>query len=224
MKVAIVDDEKFYLQRIARIVKDTLKEEAVCYSDVETFKKDATHYTLVLLDISMPDGDGIVLAQELRQMNCAIIFVTTMKERMQEAFGKHVEGFIIKANLEEALPGALLRVQEAFQKEAYFVYTNEAGLLTKIKLTDIYYIDIDCKEVYLHTNKQKYYIPCMTLKECFQQVDACFIYASRHMILNSIHMRYINKRHEIILDNDEIVYTNRYCCKKVREKFAEMKL
>lgn len=68
MRIAIVDDEKFYLERIRSIVEQTLPEyETKCYQDVSEFIKEADEFAIVLLDIAMPGEDGIDLAKKLRQ-------------------------------------------------------------------------------------------------------------------------------------------------------------
>lgn len=223
MRIAIVDDEKFYLERIEAIVSQTLPEyETKCFQNVQEFLKEADTFSIVLLDIAMPDEDGIVLARKLRQKGCVIIFVTSMKERMQEAFGKHVEGFVLKEDLTTQLPKVLQIVDENLYIDHNFLYKDEQGRENKVALSDIYYMEVYRKDVYIYLKQDKLHLPNITLKECYQQLDQNFVYASRHMIVNVGHMVHLNKKFQMFMDNDMILYTNRYCYKDVREKFMEI--
>lgn len=223
MRIAIVDDEKFYLERIRSIVEQTLPEyETKCYQDVSEFIKEADEFAIVLLDIAMPGEDGIELAKKLRQKGCVIIFVTSMKERMQEAFGKHVEGFVLKEDLVDQLPKVLEIVDESLYIDHNFIYKDELGRENKLAISSIYYLEVYRKDVYVYKKDEKIHLPNMTLKECYNQLDRNFVYASRHMIVNVAHMVHLNKQYQIFMDNEEVLYTNRYCYKDVREKFMEI--
>lgn len=223
MRIAIVDDEKFYLERIRSIVEQTLPEyETKCYQDVSEFIKEADEFAIVLLDIAMPGEDGIDLAKKLRQKGCVIIFVTSMKERMQEAFGKHVEGFVLKEDLMDQLPKVLEIVDESLYIDHNFIYKDELGRENKLAISSIYYLEVYRKDVYVYKKDEKIHLPNMTLKECYNQLDRNFVYASRHMIVNVAHMVHLNKQYQIFMDNEEVLYTNRYCYKDVREKFMEI--
>lgn len=223
MRIAIVDDEKFYLERIRSIVEQTLPEyETKCYQDVSEFIKEADEFAIVLLDIAMPGEDGIELAKKLRQKGCVIIFVTSMKERMQEAFGKHVEGFVLKEDLMDQLPKVLEIVDESLYIDHNFIYKDELGRENKLAISSIYYLEVYRKDVYVYKKDEKIHLPNMTLKECYNQLDRNFVYASRHMIVNVAHMVHLNKQYQIFMDNEEVLYTNRYCYKDVREKFMEI--
>lgn len=218
-----MDDERFYLERIEDIVLQTLPEyEVKCFQNVQDFLIEADTFSIVLLDIAMPDEDGIVLARKLRQKGCVIIFVTSMKERMQEAFGKHVEGFVLKEDLASQLPKVLQIVDENLYIDHNFLYKDEQGRENKVALSDIYYMEVYRKDVYIHLKQDKLHLPNITLKECYQQLDQNFVYASRHMIVNIGHMVHLNKKYQMFMDNEEILYTNRYCYKEVREKFMEI--
>lgn len=218
-----MDDERFYLERIQDIVLQTLPEyEIKCFQNVQDFLIEADTFSIVLLDIAMPDEDGIVLARKLRQKGCVIIFVTSMKERMQEAFGKHVEGFVLKEDVTSQLPKVLQIVDENLYIDHNFLYKDEQGRENKVALSDIYYMEVYRKDVYIHLKQDKLHLPHITLKECYQQLDQNFVYASRHMIVNIGHMVHLNKKYQMFMDNEEILYTNRYCYKEVREKFMEI--
>ena len=142
-----------------------------------------------------------------------------MKERMQEAFGKHVEGFVLKEDLMDQLPKVLEIVDESLYIDHNFIYKDELGRENKLAISSIYYLEVYRKDVYVYKKDEKIHLPNMTLKECYNQLDRNFVYASRHMIAHMVHL---NKQYQIFMDNEEVLYTNRYCYKDVREKFMEI--
>ena len=223
LRIAIVDDEQFYLERIRLIVEQTLPEyEVCCFQNVQDFMNEADTFSIVLLDIAMPDEDGIELAKKLRQKGCVIVFVTSMKERMQEAFGKHVEGFVLKEDLVAQLPKVLEIVDENLYIDQNFIYKDELGRENKLAVSSIYYLEVYRKDVFIYLKEDNIHLPNITLKQCYTQLNQNFVYASRHMIVNVSHMVHLNKQYQIFMDNEQILYTNRYCYKDVREKFMEI--
>ena len=75
--ILVIDDEPAMLQLIRRVLeKDqhivTLQENAK-----EVLTKDFRQYDLILLDIMMPDMDGLEICSKIRSnVDCPIIFLT----------------------------------------------------------------------------------------------------------------------------------------------------
>jgi DNA-binding response OmpR family regulator len=88
------------------IVQSTLK--GICYVDVvgtaqgALEKLSATHYDLILLDISLPDGDGFDLYQKIRDIHpvqhAPILFLTAKGERDDKlhGFSLGADDYIVK--------------------------------------------------------------------------------------------------------------------------------
>lgn len=105
MKIALVDDEKIYLDEIARICREFGAENGIeleiyAFSDGESFlaSLDGQAYGIIFMDIFMDGTDGVDTSKKLRERDsgCILIFLTSCGERMPEAFSCHAFEYILK--------------------------------------------------------------------------------------------------------------------------------
>ena len=101
LKVLCVDDEKLALQRIVSLCEGvpeisevrgfTRTEEALCW--LRDHPCD-----LALLDISLPEMDGITLAMKIKEIRpeTDIIFVTGYAQYAVDAWAIHARGYVLK--------------------------------------------------------------------------------------------------------------------------------
>ncbi|MBR0514083.1 MAG: response regulator [Clostridia bacterium] len=101
MRAICVDDESLLTDYLVSMCRDLPPlTDAVGF----TRAKDALHWLkendadLALLDIDMPDMNGIVLAAEIKKLypEMVIIFLTGFSEYAVDAFGLHVAGYLLK--------------------------------------------------------------------------------------------------------------------------------
>ncbi|MBR1759029.1 MAG: response regulator [Lachnospiraceae bacterium] len=101
MRAICVDDEELVLSLTV-----SLCEELPEISDVRGFQSvqevlfylEANEVDLVLLDIDMPEMNGIALAMKIKQMqpDAAIIFLTGYAQYAVDAFALHASGYLLK--------------------------------------------------------------------------------------------------------------------------------
>lgn len=106
----ICDDERVYREKMEEVCREILAEESIRFQILLGENgKDIFDYPgnidILILDIDMPEVNGIQVKNWMQQRNCntSIIFVTNHPERMREAFGLHVFGFVNKGNEKEEL-------------------------------------------------------------------------------------------------------------------------
>lgn len=101
MKIAICDDQKIYRDDILAHCKRLLCEEGSVYkvyTSGEELLTSGEMFDFLFLDIEMTGMDGIQVKELLEQQSIQgkIIFLTSHEERMREAFGANVIGFLRK--------------------------------------------------------------------------------------------------------------------------------
>lgn len=114
MRILVADDEAPARLRLRRLVAETGAGEVVGEAASGRATLDAVaaeHPDLVLLDIRMPDGDGLAVARALAEMEPppAVIFVTALADRALAALEAGAAAYLVKPVERERLAIALRR-------------------------------------------------------------------------------------------------------------------
>ena len=103
-RFALVDDDPVFLSEISGYLKKYSEEFNVSLS-VDTFENwvkflesGTLTYDIVLLDIAMPEKDGMEVARTIREKdeNITIIFITTIAQQAINGYEVGAKDFIIK--------------------------------------------------------------------------------------------------------------------------------
>ncbi|MGE3690668.1 MAG: LytR/AlgR family response regulator transcription factor [Novosphingobium sp.] len=168
LRALIVDDEPLAVERLQIVcaglpdltVVGTASDGAATLRLVEALSPD-----LVLLDMTMPEMDGLSVARELgRQDNPpALIFVTAHDSFAVEAFDLDAVDYVLKPVAPERLERAIGRVmarkapreREPDQWLAEFWVPHRSELL-RIRASDVDRIDAERDYVRLHCGERSY--------------------------------------------------------------------
>lgn len=125
LKILLVDDHEIVLRGMRHLIEDILGSE--CHVDGAMTAKDARalassrHYDLCLLDVELPDSQGITLLHEIRKKCHGIkIIVNTIHEEIwiiKDFFDAGVEGILFKDVLSSEIATAITRVADG---DTYF--------------------------------------------------------------------------------------------------------
>jgi two-component system response regulator AlgR len=112
VKILVVDDEQLARQRLQRLIEGTngysvCGEAATGRAAIE--QTDRLQPDVVLLDIRMPDMDGLEAARHLSRLGCppAIIFTTAFADHALSAFETNPVSYLLKPIRKEHLEAAL---------------------------------------------------------------------------------------------------------------------
>ena len=101
LKVVCVDDEKLMLQYLVSLCEKTADVDEI--HGFDRAKKALAWIKehpcdLALLDISMPDMNGITLAKQIRELRpeTDIVFVTGYPQYALESWSVHPKGYLLK--------------------------------------------------------------------------------------------------------------------------------
>ncbi len=107
MDILICDDESLAIERLSRLVTQlghhvvaTATHGRQAIELVQSLEPD-----VILLDIQMPEMDGLTCAQYLRQLDPmpAIIFCTAYDHHALDAFRSNAEGYLLKPVMQQEL-------------------------------------------------------------------------------------------------------------------------
>lgn len=212
IQIAICDDEEPILQSLYEKTGECMRENRI-FADIRTFSSgrnliyevdDGRHFDLVLLDIEMPELDGMELAEKLREKlpELLIIFVTSHLEYTLDAFELSVFRYVPKNNpdgrLEHALVDAARLIQVQYT-QSYII--NNQQRLERIPLKDIIAITHENKNALITVRSGKVYPVRKTLQQVYRELGTGeFVFIDRGCILNMAHISSIRGSSVVLKD------------------------
>lgn len=132
MKVLIVDDEAAAAEDLATVLNKVLSYAVIksafsASKALQMVLKEA--FDVALLDIRMPDKDGLALAKEIKEIRpmINIIMVTAYPEYALEAHKLFVSGYLLKPALEEDVREAFSHLRNPVMEKSEGLYVRCFG-------------------------------------------------------------------------------------------------
>lgn len=230
MNILVMDDESLALKRVVRLLKE-LHYECTAISSYQEFEVifPIQDFDIFILDINMPDINGIDLAKKIRQQNprAFIIFQTAYETFALQAYAVGAIDYLLKPFAKEDLERSILRAF-SYQKEK-----KKSTLLSKngdetylIDYEDIIYIQADLSETIIRTEKHFSYLDHkISMMENITDKDK-FFRVHRSFLINTSKIKHmkplIQSRIEFSFQGiDDIVVSSKEGAKKFREKYKE---
>jgi two-component system, LytTR family, response regulator len=157
IKCIILDDELPGLTYLKMLCEQLGVEVVRCFNSPASFlnEKDKLDFDVCLLDINMPDINGIEVAQQLQ--NKPVIFTSAYPEFAVNAFEIEALDFIKKPVTRERLEKALLKAERTIEEEKKFFTWNSNLGKSAIQFDDILYIttsEIDKRDKVVHLENE----------------------------------------------------------------------
>lgn len=233
LKIAVCDDEKFYREKINKLLKKYLLDHCLdgsidIFCSGEEFlsqRGNVVKYDVVFMDINMEQTDGIETAMRIRafQSNTYIVFVTAFIKYVLDGYKVNAVRYIMKDTLDAAIPecmDAILQKMQLRQVSFSFV-EGEKRLYTDNLL-------------YVESKKHKtvfYYQEEMLKKfQIYEKLDNIekilgdygFLRIHKSYLVNMKHIRKINN-YTAEIDTGEVLPVPRIRYQKVKQEFVEYK-
>ena len=158
MKIALVDDEQKYLDEMTELVHDfgiqrCCQLETVSFLNGRAFLEafEDGGFSAVFMDIYMDGMDGVAAALKLRGMDsrCVLVFLTSSRDFMPDAFSCHAFEYITKpfspqrifqvlADILEVLPPLQKYIEVISDRRTVRIFLDR---ITSV-ITDAHYLDI----------------------------------------------------------------------------------
>lgn len=156
---------------------------------------------LLFLDIDMPGGSGLQLAEELRNKAPNIIFTTAHTQYAVEAFKVHPKHYLLKpidqvefvTATAEIISTIQIRSRQGKEDKPFYVRTGDRNVRTRIDKPDIILIESLANYVKIITLSHVYVV-YMTIKELSEILkdEGDFFQVRKSAIVNALHTVKIN--------------------------------
>ena len=162
IKIAICDDELEWKERATEQISEYFEKHSdipvriSSFSTGEELLEGAAlngSYDIYIIDIIMPEENGIVLAEKLRENNDngIIIFLTTSRDFAVDSYSVDAFNYLLKPINTEALYAVLKKASDKIQKRCSKSILIKTKYDTRrLNFDDIYYVELVRKSLCFH--------------------------------------------------------------------------
>ncbi len=121
MTILLIEDNKGIAKGLAFSLQSAGYETVLCHSCGQAYRKIGGDYAVIIIDISLPDGNGFALYQDIRRVNQApVIFLTALddEDSIVKGFDLGAEDYITKPFSTRELISPLTSISRQFSKTA----------------------------------------------------------------------------------------------------------
>ncbi|MBD5145293.1 MAG: response regulator transcription factor [Ruminococcus sp.] len=236
-RISVCDDNGDELEKICGIVKDytevnNIKAEVKAFAsgrELLEYEDGKQFSDIYILDIIMPDMNGIQLGKAIRQKNADafIIFLTTSKDYALESYSVKAFSYLIKPAAEENVTAELADVFSRISKPPErFVLKCTNGTVS-VSAEDIVYIEYyNHRMIYRLAGGKT--AESVYFRGTFDSVitdyikNGSFIKSSASYLVNMKHIKTVNAVGFIMSDGTVLTVTRKYA--EARKKYIDYEL
>ena len=164
LKIAICDDETFFLENIKVLTKHYFNSKGMmvkiqCYQDTEAFlQSDVNSYHIIFLDMILGEKNGIEVARIIRQKNKTVpmIFISAYAEFALQGYSVRAFNYILKNDLDQTFYIVMDSLLDELKLQYETLDLKVENMKQSIRLEDIRYIESFKRYVIIHTKKEEY--------------------------------------------------------------------
>lgn len=233
LKIAVCDDEKFYREKINRLIQKYLSAHQLdgnidIFCSGEKFlvqNENSVKYDIVFMDINMEQTDGIETAKKIRAFhsNTYIVFVTAFIKYVLDGYKVDAVRYIMKDTLNAAIPecmDAILRKMQVRQISFSFLEGER-----KLYTDNLLYVESEKHKLIFFYQEEKLMGYQMYEKLDHMEKELApygFLRIHKSYLVNMRHIRRINNYVAELSTGEELpVPRTRY--QTVKQKFVEYK-
>ena len=214
LKIFICEDEEAQLKELVAVIEQMESEEQLIvegFLSPESLLEELQEKKpdLVLIDIVMPEMDGITLAKKIRGIlpDCYLIFTTAYAEYAIQGYEANAFRYLLKPITAEKVKKVLHEIRNEMKKSRKLLIKAVDGEHI-LKLDEILYLSAEDKYTILYT-KERHFIDRTSLNDYERMLNPYgFSRVHRKFIINRIHHKCMGKG-VITLDNGATVSISR---------------
>lgn len=228
LKIAICEDEvkqqEILEQYIDKILTEITKDYEILTftSGEELLENYPENVDIFLLDIKMDKLNGMEIAKKIREIDkkeVEIIFTTSLVKYIQDGYEVRAYRYLLKPikfdDLKKHLTSCIKEINE--KKENYIVIKGKNDVY-KINISHITYVEIQNKDMTIHTIDKDYNIK-MSIDKIEKELSRYnFFRCHKSFLVNISYIENI-KQYIAILENKDEVPISRYRFKETKVRF-----
>lgn len=223
IRVAVCDDSKTSLEMIEEVLNDISEIELSwdCFQSgnelikyVDESKTEEQTFDLFLLDIEMPDMNGIETAKQIIEdmPQASIAFLTSHKEYMNPALEIYFCTFLTKPLSKEIMISLLQRLDGYLENAKKRVTVKSGRDIHNLCMEDIVFIERKCKYTYIHTVNRNEPIKVVTklLQLPNDVLNKMFINTHSSFLVNKSFIKTIEKETVVLNKGGTVPISRKY--------------
>lgn len=224
--IAVCDDVRVDREEIAEMAEEICKEEQICleiscFENAETLLDDieeGCRYDLMLIDVLMPEVDGIEMARVLRSQEdkTSIVFISCNREMALQGYEVSAARYLAKPLDREKMKEAILFCHGQCRKEEILLPVN--GSMRRVAPKDIFYIEIVGRKSRIRLEKEEWDVS-LSLAELEEKLSGQdFIRCHQSFLVNCRYVRSF-RTSSMELTDGRSVPVSKHRLKEVRQAF-----
>lgn len=227
MRIALCDDEISLAQSYAGIIRKwSQKTGYPC--EISTFSssrnllfefQDGYCFDLLLLDIEMPEMNGMELARTIRQIDrrVMIVFLTNYDNFVFEGYEVGAFRYLMKSEAEEKLSPLLDHVASEQGQEKEYLLIRAGGGEERLELSSILYLEASKHDTILYTKEENRLLK-LPISKLAELLPENFLFSHRSFIVNLQYLERLSKT-ECLMSNAATVPVSRAAYGALNEAF-----
>lgn len=222
VKILLLEDDSTIRNQYKKIIQSDLPEACITAISSETeFKKLESRYDIGIIDLELPDTDGVEFIKKFEKRFRCFIILTSHSERMQDCFARKVTGFVTKdtsmLRFRKTLKQAVLELREDLK----ISFISNGSSIT-VRISEILWIQTSLRKIQICLSDGMKYEISQSTVDYFEKITSPFLLKiDRSTLINPIHVRSWNQNGPIILLNGECFYPSRRKAKQIYGKYLE---
>lgn len=218
MKIAVLDDENIYSDKIAEIIHMHYPYDIInTYKSAEDLIHSDKAYDLLLVDIEMPEMDGITFVKSYASLFQDILFITSHDRYIFDAFLPNVRGYVVKDQMKDTLIPRIQQIKN--QRDNIINFHTDLGIFP-ISADHIQYFYTEDTFVYVITLTKKYSLTCRSLKQLPINYQDYFLVSRNCLVRTSNILELLKSTASIRMKNKDIIKVSRRNWKALVEAFT----
>lgn len=216
IRIAICDDEEKWRRSVCELCNMYMKEHDVSFR-IDQYTggadiPDKMEADILFLDVEMEGESGIDVKNRLcrSKTDIRMVFITSHKETMPDAFGRNVYGFISKPIVKECFDSKMDLLMDEINDENKTIMLNSSGKCKVFRLNDVMYIKADGRYSYIYAEGES---PAFSDKGIgfwnSYLGSSDFVFSERSILVNLRHVKQIEKTYVLVRDGAKLELSRR---------------